>query len=161
LRSPPLCRPEARPQSRLRRGYCFEKPNEFERVVPLAAYLPTPIRIPVKPETVGDHLRLRRLTLKLFQKQVAERLGADTTSIHNWEVNAGQPALKYMPAIIEFLGYNPLPQAASLPERLVRTRTSMGLTQKESAARIGVDPSTLAKWERGEREPAPVFRCES
>jgi transcriptional regulator with XRE-family HTH domain len=26
-----------------------------------------------------------------------------------------------------------------------------------AAERIGVDPSTLAKWERGEREPAGVF----
>ncbi len=138
-------------------AYRFEKPNELERVVPPAAYLPTPIRIPVKPETVGDHLRIKRLGLKLFQKDVAQRLGVDTTSVHNWEVNAGQPALKYLPAIIEFLGYNPLPPANNLVERLVRGRTSMGLSQKEAASRMGVDPSTLAKWERGEREPAGEF----
>jgi DNA-binding XRE family transcriptional regulator len=49
---------------------------------------------------------------------------------------------------------NPLPPATSLADRLVRGRESLGLTQKESAKRIGVDPSTLARWERGEREPA-------
>lgn len=31
------------------------------------------------------------------------------------------------------------------------------LSQEESAKRLGVDPSTLARWERGEREPAGVF----
>src|SRR5580658_3352619 len=59
-----------------------------------------------------------------------------------------------MPTIIEFLGYNPLPPATSLAERLVRGRTSKGLSQKEAATRMGADPTTLAKWERGEREPA-------
>jgi transcriptional regulator with XRE-family HTH domain len=42
-------------------------------------------------------------------------------------------------------------------EQLVRQRTSLGLSQKEAAERLGVDPGTLAKWERGEREPAGAF----
>lgn len=29
----------------------------------------------------------------------------------------------------------------------------MGLSQSESARRIGVDPSTLARWERDEKQP--------
>jgi transcriptional regulator with XRE-family HTH domain len=62
-----------------------------------------------------------------------------------------------MPAIIEFLSYNPLPPATTLAERLVRHRTSLGLTQKETSKRIGVDPCTLARWERGEREPTDAF----
>jgi len=40
-----------------------------------------------------------------------------------------------------------------MAERLIRHRTSLGLTQKEAAKRMDVDPSTLARWERGEREP--------
>lgn len=62
-----------------------------------------------------------------------------------------------MPAIIGFLGYNPLPPATTPAEELVRRRTILGLSQKEAAKRIGVDPSTLAKWERGEREPTGRF----
>jgi transcriptional regulator with XRE-family HTH domain len=31
------------------------------------------------------------------------------------------------------------------------------LTQKELAKRLGVDPGTLARWERGEREPTGRF----
>jgi transcriptional regulator with XRE-family HTH domain len=58
-----------------------------------------------------------------------------------------------MPAIIRFLGYNPLPSAEGWGERLVQQRTIQGLSQKQSAAHMGVDQGTLARWERGEREP--------
>ena len=92
--------------------------------------------------------------MKMLQKDVAERIGVDTTSVFNWEANAAAPEIRYMPAIIRFLGYNPLPTASDWGERLVRHRTAMGLSQKEAALDLGVDPSTLAKWERGERGPA-------
>jgi site-specific DNA recombinase len=136
--------------------YRFEKPNELDRVVPQAS-LPSAIRIPANPETVGDHLRLRRLNLKLMQKQVAERLGVKKTTIHNWECNHSRPGFECMPAIIDFLGYNPLPPATNWAERLVRGRTSLGLSQKALARKLQVDPSTLARWESGEREPAGQF----
>jgi transcriptional regulator with XRE-family HTH domain len=112
------------------------------------------VRIPTVPQTVGDHIRRRRLGMKLLQRDVAEQLGVDKTSVFNWEANTSNPEVRYMPAIIRFLGYNPLPAANTLAEQLVRQRTSLGLSQKESAGRIGVDSGTLAKWERGEREPA-------
>jgi len=35
-----------------------------------------------------------------------------------------------MPAIVRFLGYDPLPPAAYLPERLVAARRELGLTQR-------------------------------
>jgi transcriptional regulator with XRE-family HTH domain len=81
-------------------------------------------------------------------EKVAEQIGVDKCSIVNWEGNHSNPALQYMPAIIE-LGYNPLRPATNWAERLIRHRMTHGLTQKESARRIGVDPSTLARWERG------------
>ncbi|MGO9897932.1 MAG: helix-turn-helix domain-containing protein [Bryobacteraceae bacterium] len=55
------------------------------------------------------------------------------------------------------LGYNPLPEAKTLAEQSVRGRTSLGLSQKQSAKRSGVDPGTLARWERGERVPTGEF----
>jgi transcriptional regulator with XRE-family HTH domain len=111
----------------------------------------------VAPQTVGDHIRKKRLGLKLHQKDVAEQLGVDQTSVFNWEGNRSNPEIRYMPAIIDFLGYNPLSAANTLAEQLVRQRTTLGLSQKESAGRIGVDQGTLARWERGEREPAGAF----
>jgi transcriptional regulator with XRE-family HTH domain len=44
-----------------------------------------------------------------------------------------------------------------MAERLVRQRTSLGLSQKESAIRIGVDPGTLARRERRETRPTGVL----
>ena len=40
-----------------------------------------------------------------------------------------------------------------MAQQLVRRRTTLGITQEDSAKRLGVDPSTLARWERGQREP--------
>jgi hypothetical protein len=67
--------------------------------------------------------------------------------VRNWEANTGTPRPQYFPAVIEFLGYNPLPTAKTWAERIVRGHT----------AQLQVDPSTLARWERGEREPEGEF----
>jgi transcriptional regulator with XRE-family HTH domain len=92
--------------------------------------------------------------LKLLQKDVAQQIGVNTASIYNWEANRTKPEVHFMAAIVRFLGYNPLPAGQSWAERLVRGRISLGLSQKQAALRIGVDPSTLARWERADREPA-------
>ena len=122
-------------------------------VLPLAYSTGRVIRIPTTPQTVGDHIRRRRLSLKMLQRDIAERMGVVEASIWNWEANTSQPDLRFMPAVIQFLGYNPLPEANGWGGRLVRHRTSLGMTQEEAAKRLGVDPGTLARWERGEREP--------
>jgi len=83
-----------------------------------------------------------------------KRLGVTESSIWNWEAGHSHPNLRYLPAIIAFLGYTPLPEAKTLGERLVRHRKTLGMSQKEAAHQLGVDPGTLARWERGEREPA-------
>ena len=56
-------------------------------------------------------------------------------------------------AIIEFLEYNALPAANGTGEELVRQPTSLVLSQRQAAVHLDVDPSTLARWERGEKEP--------
>jgi transcriptional regulator with XRE-family HTH domain len=118
-------------------------------------------RIPEKLESIGDHLLRRRLALKLLQRQVAKQLDVNVASIVNWENNLSKPKVSHMPAIIRFLGYNPLPPSTGWADRLVQARTALGLTQKEAAARIGVDQCTLARWERGEREPTGVFAAQA
>ena len=65
--------------------------------------------------------------------------------------------VEFMLAIIRFLGYNPLPPSNTCAEWLVSCRTAMGITQGESARRLGVDQGTLARWERGEWEPIGEF----
>jgi transcriptional regulator with XRE-family HTH domain len=74
---------------------------------------------PQELNTVGDHPLRRRLVLKLPQRQVAEQIGVDKTSIANWEGNRNEPGVQYIPAIIRFLGYNPLPPRRWVADRLV------------------------------------------
>jgi transcriptional regulator with XRE-family HTH domain len=94
------------------------------------------------------------LDLKLLQKQVAEQIGVHGVTITNWERNASTPVIRYMPAILRFLGYDPLPSPAqSLPDRLRRARRKFGLTQRKMAERLGVDPSTLRDWENERHQP--------
>ena len=147
-------------QSEITVTYRFSQPDQaMPLVLTQACGAGSAVRIPTVPQTVGDHMRRRRLALKMLQKDVAEQLDVDKTSVFNWEANTSTPEIRYMPAIIRFLGYNPLALASTLAEQLVRQRTSLGLSQKESARQIGVDPATLARWERGEREPAGAFQA--
>jgi len=139
--------------------YRFNQPDQpMPLVLPQSYSAGRVIRIPVQPQTIGDHIRRKRLGLKMLQRDVARQLGVDKTCVHNWEANASRPEIRCMPAIIRFLGYNPLQQANGPAEQLVRHRTSLGLSQKDAASRIGVDPGTLARWERGERQPEGVLR---
>jgi transcriptional regulator with XRE-family HTH domain len=71
--------------------------------------------------TLGDHIRKRRLDLKLLQMQVAEQIGVDEATVTNWERNATIPALRFIPAIIQFLGYDPSSPAISFSARLATT----------------------------------------
>jgi len=141
-------------QAEITVNYRFAQPDNAMPVVVTQAYAGNSrVRIPTELRTIGDHIRRKRLTLKLTQEQVGEKLGVTEASVYNWESDDSKPSVEPMRAIIEFLGYNPLPAAKTLGERLVRHRTSLGLSQSESAKRIGVDPGTLARWERDERKP--------
>ena len=114
---------------------------------------------PKSLKTLGDHLRKRRLDLKLLQRQVGQRIGGSVSDVWNWENNRVSPAVKFIPAMIAFLGYNPLPQPADLSDRLVWFRQSKGWTQKAFAKVLGVDQTTLARWERGERAPVGRYQA--
>ena len=145
-------------QSEITISYRFSQPDESAALVlPRSHRISTRNRVPDQLNTIGDHLLRRRLMLKLLQKDVAEQIGVDKSSIGNWELNRTTPAFEYMPVIIRFLGYNPIPPSDKWSERLVQCRTVLGIPQKESAKRIGVDPCTLPRWERGEREPSGAF----
>ena len=112
-----------------------------------------PARYPKQINSLSDHIRARRLDLKLLQRQVAEQIGVHEMTITGWEGNATIPEVRYIPAIIQFLGYNPLPAATSLPERLAGARKALGLSQRKMAGKLGVDPSTLMGWEAGRHQP--------
>ncbi|MEO8593053.1 MAG: recombinase family protein [Candidatus Solibacter sp.] len=145
-------------QTRTTVTYRFSEPDQpMPLVLPQSYSTGAVIRIPVEPHTVGDHIRRERLARKMLQREVADQIGVDTTSVFKWEGNTSAPEIRCMPAIITFLGYNPLPEVNGWGARLVRHRSTLGLTQKDTARRLGVDQGTLARWERGEREPFGRF----
>ncbi len=71
-------------------------------------------------------------------------------TICNWECHKSSPRIHEIPAVIKVLGYNPLPVPESLAEKLLTARKLLGITQKAMAKRLEVDPTTLARLERGQ-----------
>jgi transcriptional regulator with XRE-family HTH domain len=120
----------------------------------LRAPKPKPSAYPRTIISLGDHIRARRLDLNLLQKQVGDRIGVDGTTITNWERNATAPAIRYIPAIIQFMGYNPLPPTGSFPERLSTVHKVLGLSQRKMAESLGFDSATLQGWEAGKHQPS-------
>jgi len=110
-------------------------------------------RYPKEVNTLGDYIRARRTDLNLLQSQVAELVSVHLLTIINWEGNESILAVRYLPAIIRFLGYDPLPPVAEFPELLARTRRMLGLSQRKMAERIGVDPATIEDWGAGRHRP--------
>ena len=104
---------------------------------------------------MGDHIRKRRLDLKLFQKDVAKLFHTDTDTIGNWEMNRCQPGFKYYPAIMDFLGYCPWVYLPAWGERLNRYRIHQGLSLKQFAQKLEVDPGTLSR--QLTRNPSAYF----
>jgi transcriptional regulator with XRE-family HTH domain len=122
--------------------------------VTLLAKKPHSEAYPKELSTIGDHLRKRRLDLGMLQRQVAQLMGVDTTTITNWEKGQCQPTLRMLPKLIEFLGYSPFPiESASIGERIKAYRREHGISQKELANLLGVDPGTLARCECGKSPP--------
>ena len=61
--------------------------------------------------------------------------------------------MRFLPAIVGFLGYDPRPMPASLSGRLHFERERQGLSQRKLAAILGVDPATVASWEVERKRP--------
>jgi transcriptional regulator with XRE-family HTH domain len=101
-------------------------------------------------KTWGDHIKVRRLDLKLTKRQLSLRFHVDDTTIYLWERNKVRPSLAQIPKILEFLGQDPFEKKAeNLGERIREYRRIHGLTQKKLAEQLGVDQTTLAGWEKG------------
>ena len=103
--------------------------------------------------TPGDHIRKRRLELRLFQREAGQRMSVSSFTVANWEKGRTEPTIRDWPQVIAFLGYDPHPVPKSLPDRLLAARRWQGISRRELAQRVGLDEETLARWERGTRQP--------
>jgi transcriptional regulator with XRE-family HTH domain len=104
--------------------------------------------------TWGDHIKSRRLDLKLTKRQLSLNLNVSDITIYLWEKNRVQPSSVQIPKIIEFLGRDPFEkETENMGDKIREYRRVQGLTQKKLAEQLGVDQTTLAGWERGEHQP--------
>jgi len=128
--------------------------------VTLSAKKPLSGAYPVSLTTLGDHIRKRRLDLKLLQKDVAVMLAVDTMTVNNWERNRCHPRLYLFPRIVQLFGYNHSPtiENPSIIETIKGYRLIHGLSQKKMAKLLSIDPTTLARWEDGRSRPSLMMK---
>lgn len=105
-----------------------------------------------EPTTIGEHIKKKRLQLGLTQKAVAASLKVSEFSVLNWEIGDHKPTNPgVLRCINEFLGYDPIIRGTTIPDRLQARRLALGWSQKALAVHLGVQPDTVAAWEKGGR----------
>lgn len=85
-------------------------------------------------------------------------LGVDEITIVNWEKNYSTPKVSMFPKIIEFLEYEPQNKIITLGDKIKAYRRKLGLSQEKFAKKLGIDASTLRKWEWGNVQPSSVLK---
>ncbi|MDN3580423.1 helix-turn-helix domain-containing protein [Mucilaginibacter flavus] len=111
------------------------------------------------PQTIGEHIRKKRIASKLLQKQVAEQLHVAEDTLTYWENGRSHPQVRHYPAIIAFLGYYPLDhETDSIAGKLKQVRYCHGLTFEECAKRLSISVDAATRWERGKSVAYPSTR---
>ena len=95
---------------------------------------------------MGQHLR---------QIDVARIMGANAWTYITWEKHEAEPTGKFVPRIIEWLGYDPFPVGETFGEKLSWKRKKAGLTRQELADRLGLNYGSVKQWERDVCRPLP------
>lgn len=105
---------------------------------------------PKKLKTLGDHLRKARFDRNIQQQEFAKLLGVSTTTANMWEKQEREPNISHFPAIINFLGYDPLYiDEDILIAKIENYRRKHGLTYKQVAKRAGIGKETMYHIIRG------------
>jgi DNA-binding transcriptional regulator YiaG len=94
----------------------------------------------------------------LEQWQAAEEIGVSVATYRGWEVNRAAPTVKHLPGAIAFLGFDWRDSNDSFGDQIRTTRTRRGLSIREAASEIGIDPTTLRRWEVGDGLPSAALR---
>ena len=87
------------------------------------------------------------------QKEVAKMTGLAHVNISAWESGRSTPMVEYYPAIIKFLGFNPLSSPQTIAEKIRYYRMAMGLYRRELADLVEVSQDTVKQWENGAWKP--------
>jgi transcriptional regulator with XRE-family HTH domain len=106
-----------------------------------------------EPATLGEHIKKVRKQRGLFQREVAKALQIDSMSIVNWEKGRTKVGARFVPAIIRWLGYDPLPESRSVGEWIVIERTRRGMARRQLARALQCDEGTLRRYEEDTAAP--------
>jgi len=80
-------------------------------------------------------------------------LGVSEASIWQWENNRTKPKVYLVPRIYDFLGYAPCAPTDRLGDWLRQVRWGLGLSRRKLGAKLGMDVTTIDRWERGRGRP--------
>jgi len=92
------------------------------------------------------------MDLGLLQREVAEVIGVKEYSIYNWERGI-EPELRFVPKIIEFLGYVPFDCPDDTLGKLAYYKRINGLSYEKLAARVGIHFEQIQAWLTGRTRP--------
>lgn len=99
------------------------------------------------------------------QRALAELIGADATSISSWERGRDQPSLEFQRRLLELIkGGTPDTTSASFddvtdwPGLIKHLRKCRAMSQTHLSEILGVDPTTISRWERGRDMPSLVLQ---
>ena len=80
-------------------------------------------------------------------------LGVSEASIWQWENNRTTPKVSLVPKVYTFLGYAPYTPRLPFGAWLAAVRWGLGLSRRKLARRLGMDVTTVDRWERGRGQP--------
>ena len=107
------------------------------------------------PQHIAEHLKKKRLELRLKQSEVAKLIGISEDSVTLWENGKSLPQIKHYPKIIDFLGYCPFPtNNSTIGGKIKEYRINYGLSHKKLGKIVGVDASTICSWENNQTVPS-------
>lgn len=95
------------------------------------------------------------MDLGLLQRDVSKIIGTKSIdAVRNWELGKGDPQIHYMPDVIKFLGYIPIPvYLDTLGDKVKTYRILKGLGHKAMGEQLNVNGSTICSWEQNEFLP--------
>ena len=109
---------------------------------------------PMNPQTLGEHIRKRRMDLNMTKKAMAIKFNVNEMTVGTWENNKHVPPPKHYANLIKYIGYLPFEtKNLSLGKQLYYARQVAGLTQEKLSRLIKIDESSLRLIELDQRKP--------
>jgi len=108
----------------------------------------------------GYFLKKARHEQGLYAHHVANIFNVSCSRIYSWEAMSEPPALKYIPQLIEFLGYVPwcrTPYQKTLGESVRAGRELKGLTQRQLGEMTDICTATIIKIENNQGNIRPFI----